>query len=165
MGLSSECGESCIPSWLLLLLPGEPSGAAQGDFKPWGGQQEAVGEATVARAVRLRVFLRAGACVWWGSAAGAGGGWCGLLGYQSKTGDRVLPRSGVMEQKATKEKKENRAESTVPVALPCPDQGLTAPGPGCVCGAGQKDTHPPPHLPARECCVLLHRALRDGNTM
>lgn len=70
-----------------------------------------------------------------------------------------------MEQKATKEKKENRAESTVPVALPCPDQGLTAPGPGCVCGAGQKDTTPPPHLPARECCVLLHRALRDGNTM
>lgn len=56
--------------------------------------------------------------------------------------DRVLPRSGVMEQKATKEKKENRAESTVPVALTCSDQGLTAPGAGCVCGARQKDpTH------------------------
>lgn len=95
-----------------------------------------MGKATIARAIWLKVFLAAGAGARQGNAVGASGG-DGLLGCQSETGDRVLPGSSVVEQKA---------QATVPVALPCSNQGLTAPGPGCVCGAGPED----PHLPARE---------------
>lgn len=111
-----------------------------------------MGEATAARAVGLRVFLTAG--LRWGSAAGASGGYV-LFGCQNGTGDRVLPGSGssVMKQKA---------QATVLVALPCFDQRLTGSGLGCVCGAGHEDT---PHLPARECHVLLRGDLRRGNTM
>lgn len=114
-----------------------------------------MGEAAVTRAVRLRVFLTAGAGAQRRSTAGAIGGY-GLLRCQSETGDRLLPGSSILEQKA---------QATVLVALPCSSQGLTAPGPGCVSSARHKGTH---HLPARQCCVLLHRTLGDlthGNTM
>lgn len=67
-------------------------------------------------------------------------------------------------QGAAWELEQQKAESqaTVLVALPCFDQRLTASGLGCVCGAGHED---PPHLPGRECHVLLHGDLRRGNTM
>lgn len=142
-------------------FPGSPPALPKLTLSPVGAAASC-GRSRCCQSCWVEGISRAGARVWWGSTAGASGGRCGLLGCQSTTGDRVLPRSGVVEQKAMKEKKENSAESMVPVALPCSNQGLTAPGLGCVCGAGQKD---PPHLPARERCVLLHRALRDGNTM
>lgn len=153
VGLSSECGETCILP-RLPLRPGEPSGSAELTLNPVGaagscGRSRCRQSCSVEGVSNSRYRCTA-------EKHSRGHRWVWAAQVQSETGDRLLPGSSILEQKA---------QATVPVALPSSSQGLTAPGLGCVSRARHKGTH---HLPARQCCVLLHRTLGDlthGNTM
>lgn len=89
----------------------------------------------------------------------------GCLGTKARLGTGCSPGAALWSRKPRKKRKKTVQKARCQWHCPAPTKDLLLLARDVCVGLGKRTPTPPPHLPARECCVLLHRALRDGNTM